>query len=146
MAGSRPVALRDDYAVFQPITTRWQDNDLYGHINNVTYYAFFDTAVNRFLIDRGGLDIQNGDVIAYVVHSNCQYRQGLAFPDAIEAGVRVDKLGNSSVTYAVGIFKAGEKEASAHGEFVHVFVDRRTQQPVAIPPRIRDALASISVP
>ena len=144
MAASRAVVLRDDYAVFQSITTRWQDNDLYGHVNNVTYYAFFDTAVNRFLIDQGGLDIHHGEVIAYVVHSNCQYRQGLAFPDAIEAGIRVDKLGNSSVTYAVGIFKAGAPDASAYGEFVHVFVDRRTQQPVKIPPRIREALAAIS--
>ncbi|WP_097460718.1 acyl-CoA thioesterase [Mangrovitalea sediminis] len=144
MAGSRPLALRDDYAVFQPITTRWADNDLYGHINNVTYYAFFDTAVNRFLIEQGGLDIQNGNVIAYVVNSTCQYRQALAFPDAIEAGIRVEKLGNSSVTYGVGIFKAGASEASAFGEFVHVFVDRQTQKPVAIPTPIRAALERIA--
>lgn len=137
---------RSDYRVFHPITTRWMDNDLYGHVNNVTYYSYFDSAVNHYLITAGGLDIHRGPVIGFVVNSSCQYLEAIAFPDAIEAGIRVDRLGNSSVQYGVAIFRAGQARASAHGQFVHVFVNRESQRPVPIPETLRRALAAISAP
>ena len=104
MSDHRPIR-RNDYRRFYPITTRWMDNDLYGHVNNVTYYSYFDSAVNRYLIEAGGLDIHNAPVVGYVVSSNCSYLSPIAYPDEIEAGLRVNRLGNSSVTYGVGIFK-----------------------------------------
>ena len=125
---------RTDYPHFQPITTRWHDNDAYGHVNNVTYYSFFDTAVNTYLIEVGGLDIHDGEVVGFVVSSACDYFASIAFPDRIEIGLRVGKLGNSSVQYELAVFKQGEDEACAAGRFVHVFVDRASNQPVAIPP------------
>ena len=133
------------YRYFVPITTRWMDNDVYGHINNVTYYSYFDTAANHYLIHEGGLDILASPIIGLVVESKCSYRAPLAYPDRLRAGLRVDKLGNRSVTYGIGIFKEGEEEAAAHGYFVHVFVDRQTRKPVAIPERMREALARIAV-
>ncbi len=136
---------REDYRVFQPITTRWMDNDLYGHVNNVTYYSYFDTVVNSYLIERGGLDIHGGDIVGYVVNSSCTYRRGIAFPDRIEAGLRVDRLGNSSVQYGVGIFLEGDSEICAFGQFIHVFVDRRRNASVAIPEGIRRALEELLV-
>jgi len=137
---------RADYKAFHPITTRWMDNDLYGHVNNVTYYSYFDTAVNHYLITEGGLDIHRGPVVGFVVSSSCQYLEGIAFPDRIEAGIRVDRLGNSSVHYGVGIFRQGEDRPCAHGQFVHVFVDRRSQRPVSIPGPLRAALEAIAIP
>ncbi|WP_395848047.1 acyl-CoA thioesterase [Cystobacter fuscus] len=128
------------YRYFLPITTRWMDNDAYGHINNVTYYSYFDTVANHYLIHEGGLDILASPVIGLVVESKCSYHAPLAYPDALRAGLRVDKLGNRSVTYGIGIFKQGEERASAHGYFVHVFVDRHTRKAVAIPERLRAAL------
>ncbi|WNG22145.1 acyl-CoA thioesterase [Cystobacter fuscus] len=116
------------------------DNDAYGHINNVTYYSYFDTVANHYLIHEGGLDILASPVIGLVVESKCSYHAPLAYPDALRAGLRVDKLGNRSVTYGIGIFKQGEERASAHGYFVHVFVDRHTRKAVAIPERLRAAL------
>ncbi len=136
---------RDDYRKFYPINTRWMDNDLYGHVNNVTYYSYFDSAVNRYLIEEGGLDIHNAPVVGYVVSSSCQYRQAIAYPETIEAGIRVDRLGNSSVSYGVAIFKQGQDAAAAHGEFVHVFVDRASGKSVPIPATIRDALKQLEV-
>lgn len=136
---------RADYRVFYPITTRWSDNDIYGHVNNVVYYAYFDSAANRYLIEEGGLDIQSGDIVGLVVNSGCEYHAPIAYPDRIEAGVRVDKLGNSSVRYGIAIFREGREEAVAHGHFVHVFVDRADSRPVSIPPRLRDALEAIAV-
>ena len=136
---------RADYPVFYPITTRWMDNDFYGHVNNVTYYSYFDTAANNYLIKEGGLDIVNGDVIGFVVNSGCQYLAPIAYPEAIEAGLRVDKLGNSSVQYGIAIFKQGQPQVCAYGHFVHVFVDRKTQKPTPIPEGIRQALARIAV-
>jgi acyl-CoA thioester hydrolase len=133
------------YRYFVPITTRWMDNDVYGHINNVTYYSYFDTAANHYLIHEGGLDILASPIIGLVVESKCSYRAPLAYPDRLRAGLRVDKLGNRSVTYGIGIFKEGEDEAAAHGYFVHVFVDRQTRKAVAIPERMREALARIAV-
>jgi len=132
------------YRYFLPITTRWMDNDAYGHINNVTYYSYFDTVANHYLIHEGGLDIVASPVIGLVVESKCSYRAPLAYPDRLRAGLRVDKLGNRSVTYGIGIFKEGEGQAAAHGYFVHVFVDRDSRKAVAIPERLREALARIS--
>ncbi|WP_137818953.1 thioesterase family protein [Pseudomonas sp. 2FG] len=140
---SQPQHLRADYQHFQAISTRWHDNDLYGHVNNVTYYSFFDSAVNSYLIEQGGLDIHDGEVVGFVVSSSCDYFASIAFPDRIEIGLRVGKLGNSSVQYELAVFKQGEEEACAAGRFVHVFVDRASNQPVAIPPRLRAALAEL---
>ena len=136
---------RSDYSYFHLITTRWADNDIYGHINNVTYYSYFDTVSNAYLIEEGGLDIENSPIIAYVVNSGCNYSSAIAYPDKIDAGLRVDRLGKSSVQYGVAIFKEGEVQASAYGHFVHVFVERKTGKPVAIPKKIRDALEKIWV-
>nr|WP_298164791.1 thioesterase family protein [uncultured Pseudomonas sp.] len=137
--------LRSDYLHFQPITTRWHDNDLYGHVNNVTYYSYFDSAVNAYLIEVGGLDIHDGAVVGFVVSSNCDYFASIAFPERIEIGLRVGKLGNSSVQYELAVFKAGEDEACAAGRFVHVFVDRASNRPVTIPEPLRTALTALLV-
>lgn len=142
MAHSEPLT-RDAYEAFQRITTRWNDNDLYGHVNNVTYYAWFDTAVNRYLIEEGGLDIHNSPVIAYVVSSSCQYFRPVAYPDAVEAGLRIERLGNSSVTYGVGIFRADDGTPLAQGQFVHVFVNRASDEPTPMPDAVRAALARL---
>lgn len=138
-----PHPLRDDYRHFQPLDTRWHDNDLYGHVNNVVYYGYFDSAVNRYLIERGGLDIQGGEVVGFVVSSACDYFASVAFPDRLDVGLRVGKLGNSSVQYELAIFREGETEACAAGRFVHVFVERRSNRPVPIPPRLREALQAL---
>ncbi|MBT8765637.1 acyl-CoA thioesterase [Metapseudomonas boanensis] len=142
---TQPQHLRADYRYFQPITTRWHDNDLYGHVNNVVYYGFFDSAVNTYLIERGGLDIHEGGVVGFVVSSSCDYFASIAFPDRIEVGLRVGKLGNSSVQYELAIFKQGEGEACAAGRFVHVFVDRDSNRPMAIPEPLRAALTELLV-
>ncbi|MEO6392951.1 MAG: thioesterase family protein [Pyrinomonadaceae bacterium] len=131
---------RKDYPHFSSVPTRWMDNDIYGHVNNALYYAFFDTAINQYLIAEGGLDIYAGAVIAYAAESQCQYLQPIAFPKTIQIGLRVGKLGNSSVRYELAIFKEGVESAAAVGYFVHVFVDRATQRPVRIPDPIRAAL------
>lgn len=136
----QPQYLRSDYLHFQPITTRWHDNDLYGHVNNVVYYSYFDSAVNTYLIEVGGLDIHNGSVVGFVVNSSCDYFASISFPEAIEVGLRVAKLGNSSVQYELAIFKQGEAQACAAGRFVHVFVDRQNNRPVAIPLLLRETL------
>ncbi|WP_208647367.1 acyl-CoA thioesterase [Corallococcus interemptor] len=135
----------DRYRYFLPITTRWMDNDVYGHINNVTYYSYFDTVANHYLIHEGGLDIHAGEVIGLVVESKCAYHAPLAYPDRLRAGLRVDRLGNRSVTYGIAIFKEGEEQAAAHGHFVHVFVDRRTRKAAAMPDRLREALEKLDV-
>lgn len=140
-----PSVNRSEYRYFLPITTRWMDNDIYGHVNNVVYYSYFDTIANHFLITRGGLDIHDGDVIGFVVNSHCRYRSAIAYPDPIEGGFRVNRLGNSSVEYGIGIFREGAGEACAVGTFTHVFVDRNTQRPTSIPDRLREALQSVLV-
>jgi len=137
---------RDGYRHFETITTRWMDNDLYGHVNNVTYYSYFDTVANSYLIHAGGLDIHAATVIGVVVSSNCQYRKSLAYPQPLEGGLRVDRLGNSSLTWGIGIFAMDDADASAYGQFVHVFVERDSQKPVPIPGPIRAALEEILVP
>lgn len=134
---------RAEYKSFHPITTRWHDNDIYGHVNNVVYYSYFDSAANAYLINEGGLDIHGGSTIAYVVSSNCNYHSAIAYPETIEVGLRVDKLGNSSVTYGIAIFRQGEVNCVANGQFVHVFVDRETGKPSPIPEQIRVALNAI---
>lgn len=140
----QPKHLRRDYKHFRPITTRWHDNDIYGHVNNVVYYGFFDTAVNNYLIQQGGLDIQDGDIVGFVASSACDYFASIAYPDLIEVGVRVAKLGNSSVQYELAIFREGEQEASAAGRFVHVFVERASNRPTPIPSRLRAALEALA--
>jgi acyl-CoA thioester hydrolase len=135
---------KGDYPHRLPIQTRWMDNDVYGHVNNVVYYSYFDTVINRWLIDEGGLDIHGGTVIGLCVESRCAYLRALAFPDALEAGLRVAHLGRSSVRYEIAIFTAGDDAAAAQGEFVHVFVDRATRRPVELPPHLREALLRIS--
>ncbi len=133
---------RATYGFHAPITTRWSDNDVYGHINNVVYYSYFDTAANLVLIG-AGLDLAQATVIGLVVESRCHYHAPLAYPMPLVAGVRVDQLGNRAVTYGIGIFAEGDDLAAAHGHFVHVFVDRATRAPVAIPDRLRAALAAL---
>lgn len=136
---------RADYRHFATLGTRWLDNDVYGHINNVQYYSFFDTAVNRFLIEREVLDIHDGTVIGLVVETQCNFFASTAFPEDIEAGIRVAHLGNSSVRYEVGLFSAGRENPIARGHFVHVYVDRASRKPVALPADLRATLESIRV-
>ncbi len=134
------AGLRAGYRQFLAIPTRWMDNDSYGHINNVTYYSYFDTVVNEHLIRAGGLDVARGPAIGIVVETLCRFKKSLTFPETIDAGLRVVKLGTSSVKYEIGLFRQGDDEPAATGHFVHVWVDRSTRRPVAIPPRIRGAL------
>lgn len=133
-----------DYPYQTSITTRWEDNDAYGHINNVVYYSFFDTAVNRFLIEQGKLDIHAGKIVGYVVSSQCQYIAPAAYPEPIFVGMRVVKLGRTSVTYGLSVFAGAEQRRIAHGTFVHVFVDRQTDKAVEIPSNLRTVLASLT--
>lgn len=140
----RPAPLpASAFAHFADITTRWIDNDAYGHINNVVYYEFFDTVVNGYLLAQGVLDIANGPVIGLVVETKCNYFKPIAFPDKIRAGLRVAKLGTSSVTYDVGIFRNDDDTASAQGHFVHVYVDRATSKPVPLPEALKKALTPL---
>lgn len=137
--------LRDDYRHFLTIATRWMDNDIYGHINNVQYYSYFDTVINRFLIDQGVLDIHAGEIIGLAVESHCNFFSSAAFPDDIEAGLRVGRLGRSSVRYEIGLFSAGREPAISKGHFVHVYVNRQSGEPVALPDALRAALAKLVV-
>ena len=136
---------RDAYRAFLTIPTRWMDNDAYGHVNNVIYYSYFDTAVNEHLIRAGGLDIANDPVIGVVVETSCRFARPLSFPDMVEAGLRATKLGSSSVVYAIGLFRRGENDAAAQGRFVHVWVDRATRRPARVPAKIRAALAPLLI-
>jgi acyl-CoA thioester hydrolase len=137
--------LRDDYRHFLTIATRWMDNDIYGHINNVQYYSYFDTVINRFLIDQGVLDIHAGEIIGLAVESHCNFFSSAAFPDDIEAGLRVGRLGRSSVRYEIGLFSAGRELAISQGHFVHVYVNRQSGEPVTLPDALRAALATLTV-
>ena len=129
-------------AAFRPITTRWADNDVYGHVNNVVYYSFFDTAVNGLLIEAGVLDIHQGEVIGLVVETQCNYFAPIAFPQAVTAGVRVAQLGRSSVRYEIGLFADDAPDSAAAGHFVHVYVDRATRRPVPLPEPLKAVLQS----
>ncbi len=144
-SGARePPMVRRAFGFFSEVSTRWTDNDVYGHVNNAVYYEFFDSAVNRFLIERGDLDIHAGPVIGLVVESGCRYHAPLAYPARLEVGVRVNRLGTSSVTYGVAVFSLGSDVAAADGTFIHVFVERETRRPIAMPEQLRSALASLS--
>ena len=136
---------RANFAHFLTIPTRWMDNDIYGHVNNVVYYAYFDTVINAYLIREGGLDIHDGKVIGVCAESACSYKAAFAFPEEVEAGLRVAHLGNRSVRYEIGLFKEGRDEAAAVGSFVHVFVERATMKAVPIPDGLRKALAKLQV-
>ncbi|MCW3014006.1 MAG: acyl-CoA thioesterase [Solirubrobacterales bacterium] len=139
-----PPPTRADYPHTSAIPTRWKDNDVYGHVNNIEYYGFFDTVINAYLIREGGLDIHGGEVIGLCAESHCRYAAALAFPDTVDACLRVGRLGGSSVTYELALFRAGDAAAVATGWFVHVFVDRQTRRPVAaMPPRLRTALQAL---
>lgn len=135
---------RADYKHILPLQTRWADNDVYGHVNNVAYYGYFDTIVNEYLIGAGALDIHNGDVIGLVVETGCKYFAPLEFPQKLEGALRVAKIGNSSVRYELAIFKAGDDAPAAEGHFVHVYVDRKTRRPVSLPDTFRNALEKLS--
>ena len=139
---ARPQAeFRSRYKAFRPIGTRWSDNDMYGHVNNVVYYSWFDTAVNGLLIERGALDIHAGPVIGLVVQTQCNYFSPLAFPEPVVAGIRVAHVGASSVRYEVGLFPTDESlPCAAKGHFVHVYVDRATRRPAPLPPELLSAL------
>ncbi|MBZ6379425.1 thioesterase [Pacificimonas flava] len=139
-----PLKGREAYPVFRRIVTRWNDNDVYGHINNVAYYSFFDTAVNAHLIEAGLLDIETSETIGLVVETGCRYAAPLVYPQEIEAGIRVAKLGTSSVRYEVGIFASGSEEAAAEGFFVHVYVDRETRRPAPLPASWRAELERLA--
>ncbi|MDM0023060.1 acyl-CoA thioesterase [Variovorax saccharolyticus] len=134
---------RSGYRSFRNIQTRWADNDMYGHVNNVVYYAWFDTAVNSLLIERGALDIHEGTTIGFVVETQCNYFAPLAFPQTIEAGIRVAHAGSSSVRYEIALFAQGAETAAAQGHFVHVYVDRATQRPVKLPPALQAVIDSL---
>jgi acyl-CoA thioester hydrolase len=136
---------RDAYRHFLQIPTRWNDNDVYGHVNNVVYYALFDTVINRYLIERGVLDIERGAVIGLAVETQCRFFRPIAFPQVVEAGLRVARVGGSSVRYEVGLFVEGGAEIAAAGHFVHVFVDRATRRPEAIAGGLRAALEALLV-
>lgn len=138
-----PSRTRTDYKLILRLQTRWADNDIYGHVNNVAYYGYFDTIVNEYLINAGALDIHNGTVIGLVVETGCQYFAPLAFPESLDGALRVSKIGKSSVRYELGIFKDGQDIAAAEGHFIHVYVDRKTRQSTPLPDAFRDALTKI---
>lgn len=134
---------RSAYAHFHPISTRWMDNDVYGHVNNVVYYSYFDTVVNAHLIEQGVLDFASGQVIGLVIETQCNYFSSLSFPDTVVAGLRVARIGTSSVRYEVGLFRNDEDVASAQGHFVHVYVDRESRRPTSLPPALRATLEQL---
>ena len=145
MSGRAPPDPRDAYVHFDRITTRWMDNDVYQHVNNVVYYSYFDTAVNRLLIERGVLDIAASPVIGLVVETQCRYVRPISFPDVVTAGVRVGHLGTSSVRYEIGLFRNEEESAAAQGHFVHVYVDRASNRPVTLPENLRAVLEALTL-
>ncbi len=144
MSERPPIPTRADFAAFRPITTRWMDNDAYGHVNNVVYYSWFDTAVNAHLVEQGALDPAAGDVVGVVVETMCRYHAPISFPEPVEAGLRVDRVGSTSVRYALGIFRVGEERAAADGHFVHVYVERDGMRPVPVPDAVRRAVLPLT--
>ena len=143
MSRARLLA-RGEYRKFLPIATRWSDNDVYGHVNNVVYYSWFDTAVNTWLIEVGLLDIENGNPIGLVVETGCRYAASVQFPQTVEVGIKVERIGSSSVTYRIGVFVEGAEDAAAEGHFTHVYVDRETRRPTTLPEDWRAKLSSIT--
>jgi len=142
MEATEPLR-RDQYPYLQAITTRWSDNDVYGHVNNVVYFSYFDTVVNQYLIKMQALDIHRGEVIGLVVENTCRYFQSIQFPDQVHAGIQVQRLGTSSVIYRIGLFCNEQAVPAAQGRFVHVYVARKTRKPVPLPPALRAALAPL---
>ena len=140
----REPAGRSEFKVWRRMTTRWADNDAYGHVNNTVHYEWFDSAVNAWMVEQGMLDIASGDLIALVVDTHCSYSTPLAFPQSVEVGLAVAELGRSSIRYRIGVFAEDSDSAAAEGEFVHVVVDRSTLRPVEIPVSWREKLATIS--
>lgn len=140
----RPERLtRADFTLLRQMPTRWMDNDVYGHVNNVVYYSYFDTAVNAYLVESGALDLEKSEIVGLVAETGCVYFAPVAFPDHLEVGIAVSRLGRSSATYSIAIFRAGEGLAAAQGRFVHVYVERATGRPVAIPDHVREALSRL---
>ena len=146
MAEKREMRPRGYYKAWRPIATRWMDNDVYGHVNNVVYYSFFDTAVNAWLVEKGVLDIEKGPVIGLVVETGCTYARPVAFPEEVQAGIAVSRIGTSSVRYEIGLFVKGASEPAAQGFFVHVYVDRETRRPRPLDDRWKTVLAEILLP
>ncbi|OUR77275.1 thioesterase [Alphaproteobacteria bacterium 46_93_T64] len=144
MSGAKKMSLRSEYRLFQAIPTRWMDNDAYGHVNNVQYYSYFDTAVNQFLVREGVLDIQNSPIIGLVVETQCRYAKSIVFPETVYAGIRVAHMGTSSVRYELGLFREDDDSAAAEGYFIHVYVERESNKPTAIPSKMRDVLQKIA--
>ncbi len=143
---TKPAPLsRDDYRHFQTIPTRWMDNDVYGHVNNVVYYSYFDTVVNQYLIEQGALDIGESPVVGLVVETQCNYFASITFPDVVHAGLRVARLGSTSVRYEIGLFRNDDPDTAARGHFIHVYVDRETRRPVELPAVLRAALTPLVV-
>lgn len=140
-----PPSTRDRYRYFHAITTRWMDNDVFGHVNNVVYYSWIDTAVNRFLLERGLLSLESSEVVGVVAETGCRYIAQIAYPDSVTVGIAIEKLGRSSVRYAVAVFRGEEQSASAEGHFVHVYVDRASMRPVPIPDFIRAGMQKITI-
>jgi acyl-CoA thioester hydrolase len=138
------MSARGSYPLFVEVVTRWADNDVYGHVNNAIYYAYFDTVVNRFLTDNGVLDVEKSLSFGVIVETGCKYFASVAFPDVLEIGLRVAKLGNASVQYELGVFKKGSDECAAEGRFVHVYVNRITRRPVPVPADTRAVLQKIT--
>lgn len=145
MSARQPPHTRADYRHFRQISTRWMDNDVYQHVNNVVYYSFFDTAVGHYLIETGALNIGSSPVIGLVAETQCRYFSPLSFPDTVHAGLRVARLGTSSVRYEIGLFRGADDTASAQGHFIHVYVDRTTNRPVPLPDRLREVLGPLVV-
>jgi len=134
---------RSGYKAFRAIGTRWMDNDAYGHVNNVVYYSWFDTTVNAYLIEQGALDIYHSDTIGLVIETQCNYFSPLAFPQTVDAGIRVARLGSSSVRYEVGLFAQGEELTAAKGHFIHVYVDKANRRPVPLPTQLKSVLEKL---
>jgi acyl-CoA thioester hydrolase len=145
MADRKPLRGRRYYKAWRPIATRWMDNDVYGHVNNVVYYSFFDTAVNAWLVEQGLLDIEKGPIIGLVVETGCTYARPVAFPEEVQAGIAVSRIGNSSIRYEIGLFVKGNSEPAAEGFFVHVYVERDGRKPRKVDAEWRATLAKIQV-
>jgi acyl-CoA thioester hydrolase len=144
MSTREPRLSRADFKLFRAIPTRWHDNDVFGHVNNVVYYGWFDTGVNAWLVEQGFLDPATSPVVGLVVETSCTYFESVAFPETVEVGLAVARLGTSSVTYRLGIFREGGQAVAAQGRFTHVYVERATQKPVPIPAPLRAALEALS--
>lgn len=140
---SRPRATRSDYAVFRSMTTRWRDNDVYGHMNNAVYYEYVDACVNGWLVETGALQVPDGPVVGLVVETGCVFHESLGFPAPLEAGLAVERLGRTSIIYRVGLFAVGAREAAAEARFIHVYVNSETHRPVPVPEKLRAAICDL---